>query len=200
MVMDSVGEDSVNPTYWTSSTVSELNEWIIDALEEWIVLTGAYTEEVAIPIFANRQYYRIDPGKGGQLLWIKHILVSPQMWSLKGTSPSKLSREDYTWITRTGTPRSFYPVGVDTIRVVPFPEEDGQVLEATIVCIPAEYSIAEELIDIRDDSISFVLDYVVGLLLLSSKRFDKAKTFLQRYITEGNLGEYKLDRVFNKQH
>ena len=199
MVMDVVGDDSVNPTYWTPSTITELDEWILDALEEWVVLTGAYTEEIAIPLFADRKHYQLDPARGGQMLWIKHLLVSPEMWSLKGTSPAKLSREDYTWMTRTGTPRSFYPVGLGVIRIIPYPSEDGQVLEGTIVCVPASYNLASELVDIRDDSVSFIIDYVASLLLLSTKRLDKAKVFLRRYIEIGGLGVYKLDKVFYKQ-
>ena len=42
MVMDIVGEDSVSPTYWTSSNDPELTEWINDGLEQVCLVTGQY--------------------------------------------------------------------------------------------------------------------------------------------------------------
>ena len=191
MVMDIVGEDSAAPTYWTSSNQAELDEWINDGFEQVCLVTGQYTEEFILPLFANKAWYRVDPGKGGQFLWIKHLRVWPEGYELGGADPTKLAREDYNWMTRTGTPRTFFPVGVNTIRIIPFPSTDGQSLEGTCVCLPPSLSVNDEVLDIDDSLIRPVLDYAAGMTLMSLRRLDKAVEFFKSYAVGLGLDEKK---------
>ncbi len=136
LVMNIVGEDSASPTYWTDSNDSELRGYINDAVEEVCILTGQYVEDLNIPVFANRQHYILDFSKGSQLLWINHARIEPESWRLGQVDPEKLSREDYNWMTRTGTPINFCSIGLDTIRLIPFPTVDGKVIEMNVTAIP----------------------------------------------------------------
>jgi len=181
MVMDIVGEDSASPTYWNSSNDSELTEWINDAFEQVCLQTGQYVEEFILPLFANRAWYRIDPGKGGQFLWIKYLRLCPEGYELGGADPSKLAREDYNWMTRTGTQRVFFPIGINTIRVVPYPSTNGQSLEGSCVCLPPSFSTDDQIIDIDDSLIRPVVDYAAGMTLMSMRRLEKAIEFFKSY-------------------
>jgi len=181
MVMDIVGEDSASPTYWNSSNDSELTEWINDAFEQVCLQTGQYVEEFILPLFANRAWYRIDPGKGGQFLWIKYLRLYPEGYELGGADPNKLAREDYNWMTRTGTPRAFFPLGINSIRLVPYPSTNGQSLEGSCVCLPPSFSLNDTVIDLDKSLIRPVLDYAAGMALISMRRLDKALEFFRSY-------------------
>lgn len=181
MVMDIVGEDSASPTYWTTSTDIELEEWINDGFEQVCLVTGQYVEEVIIPLFANKAWYRVDPGKGGTFLWMKYLKLWPQGYELSGVDPIKLAREDYNWMTRTGTPRTFFSVGLNTLRIVPYPTTDGQSLEGSCVCLPPSYVENDEVIDVDDSLIRPVVDYAAGMTLMSMRRLEKAVEFFKSY-------------------
>ena len=196
--MDIVGEDSDNPTYWDSSTDTELVEWINDGFEQVCLTTGQYTEEVIIPMYANRSWYQIDTTKGGQFLWFKYLRLWPEGNELGGADPTKLSREDYNWMTRTGTPRVFFPIGLNTIRVVPYPSTNGLSLEGTAVCLPPSYIDNDNVLDIDDSLIRPVVDYTAGMTFMSLKRLDKAVEFFRSYSVGLGLDNKKTSNLTNK--
>jgi len=189
MVLDAVGEDSVNPSYWTSDHITELDEWIQDAIEEVCVLTGLYVEELRQPLFANRRYYHLDPGKGGELLWLKHLRIEPEGWYLKQSDPTALSRDDVNWMTRTGTPRVWYPVGVNLVRLVPYPASAGQLIEASVVCIPPMATTSDMLLDIPDHLTAAIVSSVVATVLVINRRLEKAAGWLTDYKNALNLAD-----------
>jgi len=198
MVMDIVGEDSSSPTYWNSSNDSELTEWINDGLEQVCLVTGQYVEEFTLPLFADRSWYRVDPGKGGQFLWVKHLLLQPEGYELGGADPTKLAREDYNWMTRTGTPRVFFPVGVNTIRVVPYPSTNGQSLEGSCVCLPPSLSTDDEVVDLGSSLIRPVVDYAAAMTLMSMRRLEKALGFFKSYSVGLGLDSKKTAQLSYK--
>ena len=70
---------------------------------------------------ANKKHYRISGGKGGQFLFLSSVRVLSNNDNLYMTDPFQLSRQDSRWMTSTGTPRLFYMVGLDCMRIVPYP-------------------------------------------------------------------------------
>jgi ketosteroid isomerase-like protein len=194
MVMDLVGEDSTTPTYWTSDNISQLDGWILDAVEEISLVTGCNTEEMRIPIRANRRYYKLDPGKGSSLLWIKHLRVEPQGRRLALKDAEALSREDYNWMTRTGTPMWWFPVGLDTMRIVPYPTEEGQLLEATVVTVPQLITLGEQDLPIEDHLIAGIAAYAVGTVMIQNRRLDKVSSWFTEYHKALGIGmSYSLN-------
>ena len=194
MVMDLVGEDSISPTFWTAANVSQLDEWILDAIEELSLVTGCNTEELRLPLQANKRYYRINPGKGSTLLWIKHLRIEPQGRRLDLKDPESLSRTDFNWMTRTGTPECWFPVGLDTVRFVPYPTEEGQLIEATAVTVPASITLGEQDVPIEDQLIAGVASYAAGTVMIQNRRLDKVTGWFQEYHKALGIGQsYSLN-------
>lgn len=182
MVMDIVGEDSSAPTYWTSSNDIEIEDYINDAIEEVCVLTGMYKQDLVLPLHASRDYYRLDPGKGGEFLYVDSIRVEPEGYSLGMSDTTKLTREDYNWMTRTGTPRTFFFVNPDMIRVVPMAGTAGQSLEILASTIPPTYTLDDEVVDLDESLISVVIAYAASMILLSMRSFPKSSYWLKVYM------------------
>lgn len=181
LIMDTIGEDSESPTYWDSTNDVELEDLINDAVEEMLVLSGNYIEEIHVPLYTDRRHYNLDAGKGGELLYIKGARVLPEGYTLSMVDPISLSREDYRWITRTGTPRSFYIVGNDTIRPVPYPSAEGQSLELIASIIPPNYSEDDEVVDIEDSFITGVTAYCSYMLFASMRNLEAAGRWFKEY-------------------
>lgn len=194
MVMDLVGEDSANPTYWTGSAVDELDEWILDAVEEICLVTGGHTEELRLPLGSGKKYYWLDPGKESSLLWIKHLRIEPAGKRLNLKDPVALSRDDFNWMTRTGTPEVWFPIGLEGIRVVPFPTTGGQMLEATIVTVPRLPDENDEDIPLEDSLVAGVTAYATATTLIQQRRLDKVQGWLLDYAKAIGLGK---DHSFN---
>ena len=196
MVMDLVGEDSVSPTYWTAANVGQLDNWILDAIEEISLVTGCNTEELRIPIRSNRRFYYLDPGKGSTLLWIKHLRIEPQGKRLALKDPEALSRDDYNWMTRTGTPEVWFPVGLNTIRIVPYPTVEGQLIEATVVTVPQTITLGAQDLPIEDQLIAGVASYAVGTVMIQNRRLDKVVDWFKEYHKALGIGmSYSLNLV-----
>jgi hypothetical protein len=181
-ILDILGEDSTTPTYWDSTNDIEIEDLINDAFEEICVTTGQYTEPISIPLFANRRHYALTPGKGGELVYLKGLRILPEEKDLTMTDPGKLTREDYRWITRTGTPEEFFVVNGDTLRLIPYPAEAGQVLEAYGVTIPPPYSYDDEELDLQDAFLGAIVGYVCYTLFTSMRMFDKGALWFDEYI------------------
>lgn len=195
MVMDMVGEDSSNPTYWTGLAAAELDQWILDAVEEVCLVTGCTTEELRLPLGSGKRYYWLDPGKGSQLLWIKHLRHEPSGKRISIKDPIALSRDDFNWMTRTGTPEGWFPVGTDGLRVVPYPSTGGQLLEAVVVVIPVIPDEDDEVIPLEDSLIAGIAAYAAAVTLIQQRRLDKVWGWLQEYIKSLGIG---VDGSFNQ--
>jgi hypothetical protein len=190
-VMDIIGEDSASPTYWTSSNDIELEEHLNDAIAEVCILTGQYTNELVLPLYASRSYYHLDAGKGGELLYLKRVRVYPEGYSLEQTDPAQLTREDYLWITRTGCPSKFYLVNGDMLRTVPMDSDGGRSLECLAVTIPPRYTEDDEVVDITTEMIDWVVSYTSYMMFITLRRLDKANLWFKKYIE--NSGFNKAD-------
>lgn len=191
VIMNNIGEDSVSPTYWTSSTDIEITDFINDAIEEVCTLTGQYVEDLYLPIWGDKQHYIIDSGKNSQLLWINYARIEPEAWRLVQVDSEKLSREDYNWMTRTGTPTCFIQYGLDTIRLVPYSTSDGKLLEMNIAAIPPVLVEDDNVINIHENHIPAVIAYATAMLFMTLRNLDKAYVWFGKYLKA--IGEYAGD-------
>lgn len=189
MVMDLVGEDSADPTYWNAANVGQLDHWINDAVEELCALGGLYTEEVRLPLGSGRKHYWLDPGKGSQLLWIKHMRIEPDGYYVTGTDTEKLGREDYNWITRTGSPRQWYPFGLNGVRFVPYPTADGLLIEATLVCTPPVLERSDDETRVEVGVVASVVAYAAAYVMVQTRRLDKAAAWFGEYLKGAGIAK-----------
>ena len=101
-------------------------------------------------------------------------------------------------MTRTGTPRVFFPVGVNTIRVVPYPSTNGQSLEGSCVCLPPSLSTDDEVVDLGSSLIRPVVDYAAAMTLMSMRRLEKALGFFKSYSVGLGLDSKKTAQLSYK--
>lgn len=193
-VMDIVGEDADAPTYWTSSTDSEITRLLQDALEETCCLSAHTTQEFIIPLYEDRTHYRLTP-PSGELLSLKSVRVMPEGYSLTLTDTSKLSRSDYTWMTRTGTPTSFYMIGHNVLRPVPYTSDSSHYLEVIASVIPAEPTRDSEEVNIDTNIANILIAYASYMLLLTLRRFDKSDYWFKKYVEFSNIGEVEGSKL-----
>ena len=196
-VLDIIGEDSAAPTFWDSTQDGEIEDYINDAVEEACTLIPHYKEDIYLPLLTNKKHYRISPGKGGQFLYISNMRIIPDERDVEMVGAGQVARNDYRWMTSTGRPNRFFRIGVETIRVIPYPEQDGDTLVMSCVVIPPRYTENDELIDIHDTFIGIVVSYAAYMLFLSLRMIDKAGVQLERYSTL--LGDYNVDATSMKQ-
>lgn len=187
MVMDLVGEDSASPTYWTATNAGQLDNWINDAVEEMCALGGLYTEEIRLPLGSGRKHYWLDPGKGSQLLWVKHMRVEPDGYYVTATDTEKLTRGDYNWITRTGSPRQWYSFGLNGVRFVPYPAGEGLLIEATLVCCPPELSRTDDEVRVEQGAIAGIAAYTAAYVMIQQRRLDKAAIWYRDYLQSAGV-------------
>lgn len=180
MVMDVVGEDSSNPTYWTSTNDAELVDYINDAIQE-VMYNFPIQVTFYVPLVAGKSHYHLTPESGFIPLKLVDVRLGSTQHQLDLTHPYTLSREDYHWMARTGQPRKFYLILPNTIRVVPTPEIDGDVLECLVECLPKRYTYNDEKVDVPDEYISLVIDYASYLVFLSLRDYDKASFYLKNF-------------------
>ena len=198
-VKDLVGDYSPE-TYWTSALDGEIEDYLNDAFEEVSVKTGAYKEAMYVPLSAGKRHYQIVPSsRGGQFLYPTNVRLMGQRRDLVLTDSRKLSRNDYRWMTRTGTPQEFYMVGVDTLRTVPYSAEGGDVLLVEGVVIPPSYVDNKEPIDIQDSFVNTLCEYASYMMLLEMRKFEPAAKAFQIYAEGIGLYDVKVINKTNKE-
>jgi len=197
-VKDIIGDFSPE-TLWDSTLDAGIEDYINDAFEEISVKTGAYKEQMYIPLSAGKRSYQIVPSsRGGQFLYPTNVRLMGQRRDLVLTDVRKLSRNDYRWMTRTGSPQEFYMVGVDVIRTVPYSSEGGDVLLLEGVVIPPSYSSNTEPIDIQDSFINTICEYASYMMLLEMRKLPAASKAFTMYAQSIGLYDNKVINKTNK--
>lgn len=198
-VKDIIGDFSPE-TLWDSSLDGQIEDYLNDAFEEVSVRTGSYKEAMYIPLSANKRSYQIVPSsRGGQFLYPTSVRLMGQKRDLVLTDPRKLSRNDYRWMTRTGTPQEFYMVGVDVIRTIPYSSEGGDVLLVEGVVIPPSYASNTEPIDIQYSSINTICEYASYMMLVEMRKLEQAAPAFTAYAEGVGLYDNKVINKTNKE-
>jgi len=162
-VLELIGEDVDNPDVFqdTSAGMEPIRDSINDAIEEISMLTGCYSEKYYIPLRAGRNFYRFDFTRG-TIAWITDVWLVTQKRRLEQTDLVRLNAYNSRWLTNSGTPLSYFQIGLNHIGVWPAVGSDTDMLEITAVAIPDRYTEDTDRIKLRKNWEWAAAHYAVG--------------------------------------
>lgn len=161
-VLELIGEDPAAPDVFTDDDegMAPVRDSLNDAVQEIVMLTGAHKRTYVIPLRAEQGLYRIVP-VNGELGWVTDAWLVNQKRRLEQTDLLRLSVYDPRWMVTTGSPRSYFPIGADVIGVWPKPSASSDVLELTVVEVPAAYGDGDR-VKVRDSFQYALVNYAVA--------------------------------------
>ena len=148
--LDLIGEDPDSPDVFTddSTGMKQIRDSINDAIEEICMVTGSHVRDYYLALRQNRHFYRLET-QLGSMAWIKDVWLTGQKRRLEQTDLTRLSTFDPRWLYSTGSPQSYFQIGLKYIGVWPAPATDTDTLEISMVMIPARYEDGDEQIKLR---------------------------------------------------
>ena len=150
-VLEIIGESTTSPDVFvdTDAGMAPIRDSLNDAIQEVVMLTGGNKRTYFVPLRQEIGFYRIYL-KYGELGWISDAWSSNQQRRLEQTDLIRVSAHNPNWMQVNGSPESYMPLGRDIIGFYPKPGSDGDVIQITVVEIPAAYTDPSERIKIRD--------------------------------------------------
>ena len=134
---------------------------MVEAIQESQTLMGGYPEEYAIPLVSNKTFYRLTL-QNGEMGWVENAWMMNQRRLLTQTDMILLGHHDPRWMTRTGLPEEYFPVGNNILGLSPKPSSAEDILEIDMVVIPAPYTTDTYRVKLREEFIFGVVNYAVG--------------------------------------
>lgn len=182
-VLELVGEDPDSPDVFTDDDegMAPIRQSISDAIEEIVMLTGSYKRQYFLPLAEGRAFYRLRP-QNGSVGWIADAWSVNQQRRLEQTDLVRLNAYDPRWMIYTGSPEAYLPLSHNVIGVYPKPAADGDVLELTIVEIPAPYTSDRDRIKVRDAFQYAIVKYAVADFWASRGDAQEAQTHSVDYL------------------
>ena len=131
-----VGDDPDNPDVFkdTEQGLKPIRRSINDAVQEIILFLG----------------------------WIENVWLVNIKRRLSQTDLHSLRNWDYRWFSSTGTPESYFPIGVNVIGVYPKPSATSDIAEVSAMVIPAPYTNDKQKIRLRKSFEWSVINYAVS--------------------------------------
>lgn len=162
-VLELIGEDPDSPDVFTDDDIGmePIRLSINEGIQEIVMLTGSFKRQYYIPLRQEQSFYRIRP-LNGSVGWIADCWLMNPKWRLEQTDLTRLSAYDPRWMSYTGSPQAYVPMGMDAIGLYPKPASDSDVLELTIVEIPSAYTSDRDRIKIRDAFNYAVVRYAIA--------------------------------------
>lgn len=162
-VLELIGEDVDAPDVFTDDEdgMAPIRASISDAIEEIVMLTGSHKRQYFLPLREGQAFYRITP-QNGSVGWISDAWSVTNQWRLEQTDLIRLNAHDPRWMVYSGNPQAYLPLSHDVIGFYPKPSGSTNVIELTIVEIPALYMSANERIKIRDAFQYALVKYAVA--------------------------------------
>ena len=145
-VLRIIGENVDSPDVF--SDITPIRDSINDAIQEVIMLTGGYRERFAIPLVADKTFYRLTL-QNGEMGWVHSCWMMNRKSPLAQTDLVLLNHDDPRWLTRKGLPEEYFPVGNDTIGLSPKPTSSSDVLDVDMVVVPDPYTTDTYRIKLR---------------------------------------------------
>jgi hypothetical protein len=136
-----VGDDPDNPDVFTNTDqgMKAIRRSINDAIQEIIILNGGFTRKFHIPLTSGKTFYSIDINDG-YLGWVENIWLMNIKRRIAQTDLHSLRKWDYRWYQSTGTPETYFPVGVNVLGFYPKPSSTSDIAEVHAIIIPAPYT------------------------------------------------------------
>jgi len=160
-VLELIGEDPDAPDVFTADNMEPIRDSINDAIEEIAMMTGCVTDTYHINLRKNRNFYRFDYQRGS-IAWIKDVWLSTIQRRLEQTDLIRLTVYNPRWLYNNGSPESYFTIGMGFFGIWPAPSSDTDMLEITVVSIPARYTESEDRIKLRRSWDWAAAHYAVG--------------------------------------
>jgi hypothetical protein len=185
-----IGEDPATPDVFTegSEDLNLLRGNISDAVQEINMMSGSYVEVYELQLREARAFYRLPSMVGaGFFGWIKDAWTEVERYRLEQTDITKLNAYNRRWLFDSGTPLSYFPIGLNNIGFWPKPANDGGIIELSVAVIPFAITTSGARIKLRRD-----LEYAAAHLAVAeyfATRGDtrSAQQHLQEYVSMTSL-------------
>jgi hypothetical protein len=189
-ICEYIGENPDNPDVFIegSNSLDNLRSSINDAIDEVNMVLGDWKQTYSIPLRAKSMFYRLDFGlTGPRFGWIYGAWYRPTKRRLEQTHVSKLMIDDPLWLSRTGTPWQYAPIGLTSVMLYPGPSASGGVVDLECVIIPERYNNDEDRVFLRDSWKLSVVHYVVSEFWASRGDAESADSHHNKYLELMNL-------------
>lgn len=182
-VLELIGESVDAPDVFTDDDegMAPIREAISDAVQEIVMLTGFHKRQYFIPLREGIAFYRLRL-QNGDLGWITDAWSVTQKTRLEQTDLLRLSAHDPRWMVYTGNVDAYFPVGRDIVGVYPKPSGDGNVIELTVVEIPAVYESSQDRVKLREAFQYAAVHFAVAEFWASRGDAMEAQSHVQRYL------------------
>jgi hypothetical protein len=186
-----IGENTSAPDVFidTDSGIEQIRDSINDSIEEIAMLTGSNKAVYRLPLIAEQGFYRLRL-TSGSIGWITDAWTVNQRYRLTQTDETKLSIQNPRWMVHTGTPREYMHIGNDVLCLYPRPSGTSDLLELTMVMIPAKYTSGTDRLKLRDSFKWASIHYAVSEFYASRGDANSATEHHQKYLM--NLGMQQL--------
>ena len=158
-----VGDDPDNPDVFkdTEQGLKPIRRSINDAVQEIILLNGGFSRSFHIPLTEGKTFYSIN-FNDGFLGWIENVWLVNIKRRLSQTDLHSLRNWDYRWFSSTGTPESYFPIGVNVIGIYPKPSATSDIPEVSAMVNPAPYTNDKQKVRLRKSFEWSVINYAVS--------------------------------------
>lgn len=182
-VLHLIGENVDSPDVFTDDDegMAPIREAINEAIAEVILLTGGNKRQYFLPLREGIAFYRLRPANGS-VGWITDVWSHTRQQRLSQTDFTQLSTYDPRWMIYTGDPESYLPIGADVIGFYPKPSGSANVMELTLVEIPAAYTSDRDRIRLRDSYQYAVVNYAVAEFWASRGDAAEAQKHFSMYL------------------
>lgn len=182
-VLELIGEDPEAPDVFTDDDVgmAPIRQSISDAIQEIVMLTGGYKRQYFIPLREGQGFYRIRL-QHGDLGWVTDAWLVRNKVRLEQTDTIRLSKHDPRWMVHSADPEAYMPIGQNVVGFYPKPSGSSDVVELTLVEIPAAYTSDSDRIKVREQFRYAVVNYAVAEFWASRGDAMEAQKHMQMYM------------------
>ena len=183
-VLRLIGENVDSPDAF--SDITPIRDSVNEAIQELCMLTGSYKKVYNLPLYADRQFYRMNWEKD-HFGWVVEAWDRSRNFKLEQTDVLTLANEDMFWMQRTGNPDSYVQVGENILGIYYKPSANGVVLELTCVCIPKFYIEDADPIRLREVYQRAAVYFAVNEFYASRGNASRASEYLKLYLETAGL-------------
>lgn len=193
-VLELIGEDVDSPDVFvdTDAGMAPIRDSLNDAIQEIVMLTGSKTSKYFLPLRQEQMFYRFSLANG-YLGWVTDAWSVNQKYRLEQTDLVRLTAYDPRWMVTSAEPRAYCQIGQDVIGVWPKPGSHSNIIELTVVEIPAEYETSTDRINIRREYEYAAINFAVAEFWASRGDARQAETFFGYYLQALGLNDRLTD-------
>ena len=182
-VLELIGENPDSPDVFTddSEGMAQIRDSLNDAIQEITLVTGGHKRKYYIPLRQDVGFYRFRLSNG-ELGWITDVWSVNRQYRLEQTDLLRLTVHDPRWMIHSGEPEAYLPIGKEVIGFYPKPSGDTNVVEITVVEIPAEYEDGADRVKLKDSFQFAAVHYAVGEYWASRGDAKEATTYGVMYL------------------